>query len=73
MCSYIQCEGGAQVGKLWMGGPIACDFCKTKLPDCFVDGRVEGGTAWATMCIECFKTHGAGLGIGVGQKYCQKQ
>ena len=26
------------------------------------------------MCFpSCFQTHGAGIGLGIGQKYCQKQ
>jgi hypothetical protein len=73
MCKYIQTEGGSQPGKYWHGSPlITCDFCKTESPDCFVDGRVIGGTQWATMCIPCFKTHGAAVGYGEGQKYCKQ-
>ena len=73
MCSYIQCEGGTQIGKPWNGAPVSCSFCKIKEPDCFVDGRVAMSTAWAIMCLECFKVHGVGLGVGKGQKYCKKQ
>ena len=74
MCSYIQCEGGAQIGKSWHETPyITCDFCKTEDLDCFIDGRVEGSTKWGIMCLDCFKVHGLGLGLGLGQKYCKKQ
>jgi len=73
MCNYIQSEGGSQTGKLWNGGSVICDICKAEEPDCFVDGRLRRRTQWANMCMDCFKTHGAGLGIGKGQKYCKKQ
>ncbi len=74
MCNYIQTEGGTQTGEPWRGTTlIRCDFCKTENPDCFVDGRLEGRTQWAIMCHDCFKEHGAGLGLGTGQQYCKKQ
>jgi len=73
MCSYYQSEGGTQLGQPWRGGHITCDFCKEDSPTCFIDGQVKGGTRWGIMCGECFKEHGAGIGQGVGQKYCRKQ
>ena len=71
MCSYTQIEGGSQTGQPWRGSPPTCDFCKTESPPCFIDGRVTGGTRWGIMCLECFKIQGAGIGPGIGQKYCK--
>ena len=31
------------------------------------DGKTNHGP-WANMCAECFRTHGVGLGTGLGQK-----
>ena len=33
------------------------------------DGRVKGGTAWATMSEITFEIYGVGVGLGLGQKY----
>jgi hypothetical protein len=74
MCNYIQSEGGSQTGQPWRGTQtITCDLCKVKDPTCFVDGKLEGSTTFAIMCIPCFKAEGAGTGQGRGQKYCKKQ
>jgi len=50
--------------------PEECDICKSSIGDQgrFVDGRTKGGP-WANMCMDCFATHGVGLGLGRGQRY----
>jgi len=42
-----------------------CDFCGRIAR---YDGRLKGRTTWAYMCEACFAIHGAGLGLGYGQK-----
>lgn len=56
----------------------SCDICKYEyqksVPNVAqYDGRVNGQSAWANMCPSCFKTHGAGLGLGKGQKLILKK
>jgi len=51
--------------------PAKCDLCavpiaSTKAP--FIDGQTRMGP-WANMCINCFPSHGLGLGTGTGQLY----
>lgn len=54
----------------WMGSaPASCDICKIEITDEFVDGRTVHGGVWGIMCRGCYKTHGTGLGQGVGQRY----
>lgn len=56
--------------KRWMSKiPENCDLCKASLKDGFVDGRIEGRSSWAIMCLSCLKAFGAGLGTGFGQQY----
>lgn len=46
-----------------------CDFCRANLTG---QDRYDGATrvgAWAVMCVDCFRTHGLGLGIGIGQRF----
>lgn len=56
--------------KRWMSTmPERCDICHNSLKSKpFVDGRTAGGP-WATMCEQCHKRYGVGLGTGKGQKY----
>ncbi len=57
--------------KCWAGEPPhACDVCGTAIAPSrdFVDGRTKYGP-WANMCLACHKTHGRGLGVGLGQRY----
>jgi len=42
-----------------------CDFCQFR--EAVYDAKAKQGP-WAFMCEECFKLHGVGLGIGMGQK-----
>lgn len=46
-----------------------CDICKTPIKDEFVDGRVQGISSWALLCLVCHREHGVGLGTGRGQRY----
>lgn len=72
------------VGDAWKGPlPEACDLCGGPLDEGFVDGRVRGVSGWAIMCVRaptkldevlgdepsCFRAKGAGLGVGLGQRY----
>lgn len=78
MCKYIQTEGGRKPGATWLGSTdasptgIRCNICQADDLPCFVDGATDQGY-WAIMCPECFKTHGRGLGPGLGQKYCRQE
>ena len=42
-----------------------CDICGS--PEATYDGKTKLGP-WASMCETCFKVHGVGLGLGLGQK-----
>jgi len=60
--------------KYWASTRTHCDICFTDITPgnvaYFVDGKMkEGQGAWALMCPNCFKLHGVGLGLGLGQKY----
>lgn len=55
-------------GVEWLGG-LVCDICHRDCGDTVVDGRTGYGSLWATMCLDCHAVHGAGLGIGKGQRY----
>lgn len=41
-----------------------CDYCQVRA---YYDCRTKYGP-WAYMCEACFKKHGIGLGLGIGQK-----
>lgn len=57
------------MGTQWLSQvPEKCDICEMKIKDTFIDGRTKIGP-WACMCQTCHKRHGAGLGLGVGQKF----
>lgn len=32
------------------------------------DAKLKGRSSWAYLCDGCFKDHGRGLGLGVGQR-----
>lgn len=60
---------GAGLVKKWNGAvPKICTGCGDSLKDIFIDGKTIFGP-WAIMCENCHTTHGAGLGLGRGQKY----
>jgi len=42
-----------------------CDFCGFR--EAAYDAKTKQGP-WAYMCEECFKKHGVGLGVGLGQR-----
>jgi len=42
-----------------------CDFCQFR--EAAYDAKTKQGP-WANMCELCFKEHGVGMGIGMGQK-----
>lgn len=53
----------------WLGTiPKRCEICEERLEREFVDGRTKLGL-WAIMCVNCFRVHGVGFGLGKGQKY----
>lgn len=49
-------------------GTVVCDLCGDELHTVRVDGRTKFGP-WADMCVTCHAEHGAGFGVGRGQKY----
>lgn len=58
--------------KKWLSNFDKCDICEAPIKgvaEYFVDGKMRYYSSWALMCPTCFKTHGAGIGYGVGQKY----
>lgn len=58
--------------KYWVGQPDPnCDICDRPIDKAFVDGRTRFGP-WGNMCMACFRADGAGLGLGLGQKYEQQ-
>jgi len=54
----------------WIGNlPTKCDLCKEPLAGQeFYDGKTIWGI-WATMCSQCFRIAGTGVGVGRGQHY----
>ena len=56
--------------KIWHGTPpTVCDLCNGPLGDLFFDASTRPTGSWAVLCGDCFRTHGVGLGHGVGQAY----
>jgi hypothetical protein len=58
----------------WLSNRNTCNMCEKDISagntPFFVDGKTNNkNQEWALMCPECFKIHGVGLGIGLGQKY----
>ena len=51
--------------------PSKCDICGKKDLKEFYDAKTKMGP-WGCLCKKCFKTHGIGLGIGLGQYYVLK-
>ena len=49
-------------------GAHNCDICGKVCENTLYDARTGFG-AWGTMCEECFRKLGTGLGTGSGQKY----
>lgn len=47
-----------------------CDICSRPFEpgQSLVDGRIKSGQ-WATMCADCHRAYGVGLGTGKGQLY----
>jgi len=54
--------------RYWTGTVTNCDICEQPIKIQFIDGSTKSGP-WAVMCIDCFKVHGRGLGLGRGQHY----
>ena len=52
----------------YINPPTHCDFCRVPIVATFYDAKTHEGP-WANMCPSCYKQHGRGLGIGLGQKY----
>lgn len=60
------------MARKWLSEYNKCDICHKPIKgvvEYFVDGKIKGHSCWALMCDKCFKIHGTGLGVGVGQKY----
>ena len=55
----------------WAGDVETCDVCNIKITEKFVDGKTQMGP-WALMCPKCFRAHGRGLGLGLGQQYTRR-
>ncbi len=57
----------------WVGDqPEKCDLCEKKMTEqgaTWVDGRIAGRSTWANMCERCHSQYGAGIGLGLGQRY----
>jgi hypothetical protein len=58
--------------------PECCDLCNKTLTNqrgtdgnepTWVDGRINGRSSWADMCEQCHGEVGAGIGLGLGQRY----
>lgn len=57
--------------KLWYGS-TKCDICENECVMTLYDAQTNMG-CWATMCGNCFRKHGIGLGTGIGQKYIKNK
>lgn len=51
----------------WCGEVVKCDLCKAAFDTVMYDSNTRYG--WGNVCQPCFKEHGRGLGIGLGQRY----
>jgi uncharacterized protein with PIN domain len=55
--------------------PEQCDLCNKTLANqkgdepTWVDGRINGRSSWSDMCEQCHREYGAGIGLGLGQRY----
>jgi len=58
----------ATLGKKWMQEVPQKDDFGMPITTEFIDGKTKQGP-WAIMSLESFKQHGAGLGVGQGQRY----
>ena len=57
--------------KIWYGS-TKCDICGNECVDILYDAKTNLG-CWATMCKNCYRKHGLGVGTGVGQKYIKNK
>lgn len=56
--------------RTWNGSKVTeCNLCHRPIGNVFIDGLVKGIGSWAIMCHACHKSHGAGIGIGLGQRF----
>ena len=56
--------------RYWMGDVPTHDDFGVPIFDEFVDGKLHGHTAWATMSMISWRVYGIGvLGTGAGQHY----
>ena len=56
----------------WIGSdPSKCDLCGKEDLKEFYDAMTKMGP-WGCICKKCFKTHGIGLGTGLGQYYIKE-
>lgn len=55
--------------------PCNCDRCGRMFGEFMYDAAVKGfyGDPWGCMCETCFKVHKGRLGLGLGQKYEQRE
>ena len=60
------------MSRIWLGSdPSKCDICHKKGLRQFYDAKTKMGP-WGILCKKCFKTHGVGLGMGLGQYYVKE-
>lgn len=65
-----------QEGKKYFdGAPNECDLCHCPFDEekYMIDGKIQGNTAWAYMCADCFKMLGEGIEYGKGQLYMRDE
>lgn len=54
----------------WIGVvPAKCDLCGKPIRSTFVDGRLRDRSTWGNLDLGCHRTHGVGVGKGMGQVY----
>lgn len=65
---------GKMLNKYYINPPEVCDICKFRLSSYkyMIDGKLEGSTAWANMCPDCFIHFGEAIGWGSGQLYLRQ-
>jgi len=63
--------------KIWSGSDPKCNECGRKDLHQFYDAKTKMDPCrkwwrWGILCKKCFKTHGVGLGMGLGQYYVKE-
>jgi len=50
-------------------GEYNCELCNSVCEDILFDALIPAFNCWGVLCTKCFKSSGARLGLGKGQKY----